>query len=120
MRDAEPSVVRFRPVFRLAIAVRIRRDDLPFEHHGVYIEVIIITNSEKPDIFRTILPVRLRAATFLALPRDPVLRNEIFFTDTLYRRRAAPVAAYIKRRRGLEYPNGLRQPRIEPFGVFVD
>ena len=120
MRHAETPVFCLRPVFRLAIAVRIRRDHLALEHHGVNVEVVIITDREEPDILRAVLPVRLRAASFLSLPRDPVLRNEIFLTNTLYRRRATPVAADVTGSRGLEYPDGLRQPRIEPFGVFVD
>lgn len=120
MRHAEAPVFRLRPVFRLAIAVRIRRDHLALEHHRLDIEVIVIADCEKPDVFRAVLPVGLRAASLLTLPRDPVLRNEIFFTNTLYRRRAAPIAADINRRRGLEYPDGLRQPRVEPFRVFVD
>jgi len=120
MRHAEAPVFRLRPIFRLAIAVRVRRDHLALEHHGVNVEVVIITDREEPDVLRAVLPVRLRAASFLSLPRDPVLRNEIFLTNTLYRRRATPVAADVTGSRGLEYPDGLRQPRIEPFGVFVD
>src|SRR5574338_242103 len=102
MRHSEPSLLCLRPVFGLAIALCVRRDHLSFEHHGVDIEVIIVTNSKKPDVLRTILPVRLCAASFLTFPRDPVLGNEIFLTDALDCRRTPPIAADVNRRGGFQ------------------
>src|SRR4051794_6960063 len=100
MSDPKPPVFSFRPVLRFAIVVGVGRNHLSLEHHRIHIEVVLVSDSKKPDIFRTILPVRLRATPFLAFPCDPVLGNEIFLANTLNRRRAPPVAAYINRRGG--------------------
>src|ERR1044071_5321909 len=102
MSHPEPAIFRFTPIFRLAVSIGIRRDDLTFEHHCINVEVKILTNSEKPDVLRTIFPVRLSTTPFLAFPGYPVLRNEIFFTDALNRCRTAPVATDVNRGRGLE------------------
>src|SRR5215217_9207036 len=92
MRDSEPAIFSLAPIFRLAIQISVRRDDLTFEHHRIDVEVIILSNCKKPDIFGAVFPVRLRATSFLTFPGDPVLRSEIFFTDALDRSRTPPVA----------------------------
>src|ERR1041384_3684492 len=99
MGDSEPPVFCLAPIFRLAIPISVRSDDLTFKHHRIDVEVIIFANSEKPNVLRAVLPIRLRATSFLALPCDSVLRNEIFFTDALNCSGAAPVATNVNRGR---------------------
>src|ERR1051325_6532481 len=99
MRDSKSSVISLLPVLRLAILIGIRRDDLAPQHHGVDVEVIILTDRKKPNILRSVFPVCLRPAPLFTLPRDPVLRQKIFLPDAMNRRRAAPVAANIDGRR---------------------
>src|SRR6185503_19127271 len=100
MGHSEPPVFRLTPIFGLAVLIGVRRDDLTFDHHRINVEVIILTNSEKPDVLRTVFPVRLSATPFFAFPRDSVLRNEIFFTDALDCSRTAPVTTDVNRGRG--------------------
>src|SRR6185503_12803423 len=57
MCQPEPPIFALRPIFRRAVRIRVRRDHLPFKHHCLDVEVIIFTNSEKPDVFRAVLPV---------------------------------------------------------------
>src|SRR6185369_5769225 len=102
MGDSEAAVFRFAPILRLAVRIGIRRDDLTFKHHRLDVEVIILTNGKEPDVLRAVLPIRLRATPLFAFPRDPVLRNEIFFTDALDCSRTAPVSTDVNRGRGFE------------------
>src|ERR1043165_7176559 len=117
MSCSKSPVFRFAPIFRLAIPVSVRRDDATFNHHRIDVEVIIFTNSKKPDVLRAVLPVRLGPTPFLAFPCDSVLRNEIFFTDALDCCGTAPVATDVTRRCGLEGSDAQRQPLMEPLCI---
>src|ERR1044072_7925280 len=119
MCHSNPSILSLIPVLRFAVLMRVRRDYLPFEHHCLYVEVIILANTEKPDLFRTVFPMRLRTPTLFAFPCDPILRQKILLPDAMNRRRASPVTADVNRRIRLQYSHGLRQPPAEPFRVFV-
>ena len=57
MRDAKTPVRGFDPVFGCAVGVGVGRDHLTFEHHGFNVEVVIVGNSEEPDVFRALFPV---------------------------------------------------------------
>ena len=65
------------------------------------IECEFVGNRKKPNIFRSIFPISLCAATFFAFPRYPVSQSEIFHSDTLNRRSRTPIAANINRSRRL-------------------
>src|SRR5215813_14873052 len=114
MCDSKPSVFRLRPVLGFAVLMRVRRDYLALEHHCLDVEVIVLANSEEPDVFRSVLPVRLRAATLFAFPRDSILRQKILFPHAMNRGRTPPVAADVNRRGRLQYSHSLCQPRVEP------
>ena len=57
MCQPETPVFSLGPVFRCAVWIGVRRDHLPLEHHCIDIEVIIVSNREEPNIFRTVFPV---------------------------------------------------------------
>src|SRR5262245_7760075 len=97
MSHSEPAVFRLTPIFGLAIPISVRCDNLTFEHHRIDVEVIIFTDCKKPDVLGAVLPIRLRATSFFAFPRDSVLRNEIFFTDALNGSRASPITTDVNR-----------------------
>src|ERR1051326_2448274 len=120
MCDSKPSIISLIPVLRFAVLMRVRRDYLPFEHHCLDVEVIILANSEKPDIFRTVFPIRLRTPTLFTFPRDPIPREKILLSDAMNRRRASPVTADENSRVRFKFPQGWPQPQVEPFRVFVD
>src|ERR1051326_912150 len=98
MCDSKPSVFRLIPVLRFAVLMGVGRYYLPLDHHRLDVEVIILANSEKPDVFRAVFPVRLCTAPFFAFPRDPVLRQKVLLPDAMNRGRAPPVTADVNRR----------------------
>ena len=107
-RDVVPEIRRachaeiaFRsllPVFRPASAA-IRRNDLAADLDGVRIEIIIVPDGGKPDVFRAVFPVVQRAASFFSLPGDAVADFQMFPRGRVKRGGALPVAAKINRRR---------------------
>src|SRR5215212_1519343 len=119
MRDAETPVFSLCPILRSSVPISIRSDDPAPDLHCLDIEVIIVTNGKKPNIFRTIFPVRLCTTPFFTFPGDTVPCDEVFFTRAVYGRRTSPVAAEVDRGCWLEYSHSLRKPRIQPFSIFV-
>src|SRR6185503_10757230 len=99
MCQPETPVFTVRPIFRSAVLISVRRNHLPFKHHCLDVKVIVLTNGEKPNVFRAVLPIRLGPAPLFALPGDSVLRDEVFFTDAMNRCGAAPVTADVNRSR---------------------
>src|SRR6185369_6086863 len=120
MCDPETSILRLFPILGRAVPIGVWRNHLPPHLHGLDVEEVVVTYCKKPDIFRTVLPIGLCPTPFLTFPGNSVLRDEILFTNLLDCRGAAPVAANVNRGCWLEYYDSLRQPRIQPFGVFVE
>src|SRR5689334_276568 len=119
MCQPKASIISLLPILRLAVAVGVRREHLPLEPDGFDIKVVIVRNSEEPDIFRTLFPVGLCAASLFAFPRDAILWHQVLRADAMDRRRRFPIAADVDGCGWFQEPDGQREPRVEPFGINV-
>ena len=79
---------------------------------------IISAHRRKPNIFHPVFPIGFRAASFFALPRDPILHQKIFLKHVTYDQTRSPITTHINRRCLFEQRKNLPHPFYGIFPIF--